>query len=222
MNIKIAPSLLSADFAQLGAEVKAITEAGADWIHFDVMDGHFVPNITMGPLILKALKPYSSLPFDAHLMISNPTQYIDAFIDAGANVVTIHQEASLHLHKDLSHIQKRGVLSGLSLNPGTSPSNITSTLDVIDVILIMSVNPGFGGQEFISSQLRKIETIAEIIIKENVNIDIQVDGGVTFGNARQILSAGATNLVAGTAIFGRGPLFYADSIQKLRMAHATF
>ena len=215
-SIKIAPSLLSADFANLGAEISSITQAGADWIHFDIMDGHFVPNITMGPLILKALRPYSHLPFDAHLMMYHPENYIDNFIDAGANIITLHQEATPHLHRHLSHIRQKKVKAGISLNPSTSHLSILPILDNLDVILIMSVNPGFGGQKFISSQLSKIEAIANIICNENLDIEIQVDGGVHLENAEKIIGVGATCLVAGNAIFGQSSEDYRKIISQLK------
>jgi ribulose-phosphate 3-epimerase len=217
--IKIAPSLLSADFTALGKEVALITEAKADWIHFDVMDGAFVPNLTLGPQIVKALRPYSMLPFDVHLMIYRPEQFIEPFIEAGANIVTIHQEATSHLHRHLSHIRQMGAKAGVSLNPSTSYTSILSILDAIDVILVMSVNPGFGGQNFIESQLKKIEMIADIIKRENLNIELQVDGGINMKTAGMAIKAGATCLVAGTAVFEKGPLQYAACIQDLKNSY---
>lgn len=214
--IKIAPSLLSADFAALGKEVERITEAKADWIHFDVMDGTFVPNLTMGPQIVKALRPYSTLPFDVHLMIYRPEQFIESFIEAGANIITIHQEATPHLHKSLTNIRQKGAKAGVSLNPSTSHTSILPILDTIDLILIMSVNPGFGGQHFIESQLKKIEILSDIIKRENLNIELQVDGGINIKTAAMAIKAGATCLVAGSAIFEKGPSYYATCIQDLK------
>ncbi|MDP1723793.1 MAG: ribulose-phosphate 3-epimerase [Alphaproteobacteria bacterium] len=214
--IKIAPSLLSADFAALGKEVTLITEAKADWIHFDVMDGAFVPNLTMGPQIVKALRPYSTLPFDVHLMIYRPEQFIEPFIEAGANIVTIHQEATSHLHRHLTQIRKMGAKAGVSLNPGTCHTSILPILEAIDLILIMSVNPGFGGQHFIESQLKKIEALSSIIRRENLNIELQVDGGINMKTAGMAIKAGATCLVAGTSVFEKGPSQYAACIQDLK------
>ena len=212
----ISPSILSADFAKLGEEVRAIDEAGADWIHVDVMDGHFVPNITIGPGVVKALRPHSSKPFDVHLMISPIDSFLDAFADAGADIITVHPEAGPHLHRTIQRIKGLGKKAGVSLNPATPAKVLDYVLEEVDLILVMSVNPGFGGQKFITSQLRKIEAIAGRISKENLDVQLEVDGGIDAETARQTVDAGATALVAGTAVFRGGPGSYASNIKALR------
>ena len=212
----ISPSILSADFAKLGEEVRAIDEAGADWIHVDVMDGHFVPNITIGPGVVKALRPHSAKPFDVHLMISPIDNFLDAFAEAGADMITVHPEAGPHLHRTIQRIKGLGKKAGVSLNPATPAKALDYVLEEIDLVLVMSVNPGFGGQKFISSQLRKIEAIAKRIAKENLDVQVEVDGGIDPVTARQAVDAGATALVAGTAAFKGGPDNYAANIRALR------
>ena len=214
----IAPSILSADFAKLGEEVRAIDEAGADWIHIDVMDGHFVPNITIGPGVVKALRPHTRKPFDVHLMISPVDPFLDAFAEAGADIITVHPEAGPHLHRTIQRIRSLGKKAGVSLNPATSPGALDYVLDELDLVLVMSVNPGFGGQKFISSQLRKIEKIAETILQRGLSVELEVDGGIDSETAIQAIGAGATALVAGTAVFRNGPPAYAANIKALRGA----
>jgi ribulose-phosphate 3-epimerase len=212
----ISPSILSADFARLGEEVRAIDQGGADWIHVDVMDGHFVPNITIGPGVVKALRPHSSKPFDVHLMISPIDNFLDAFAEAGADIITVHPEAGPHLHRTIQRIKGLGKKAGVSLNPATPAKMLDYVLDEIDLVLVMSVNPGFGGQKFIASQLKKIEAIANRIAKEDLHVDVEVDGGIDPATATQAVNAGATVLVAGTAAFRGGPENYAANIRALR------
>jgi ribulose-phosphate 3-epimerase len=212
----VAPSILSADFAKLGEEVRAIDEAGADWIHIDVMDGHFVPNLTIGPGVVKALRPHTQKPFDVHLMISPVDPLLDAFAEAGADIITVHPEAGPHLHRTVQRVKALGKKAGVSLNPGTPADALDYVLDELDLVLVMSVNPGFGGQKFITSQLKKIETIAETIALRGLPIVLEVDGGIDPATARQAVAAGATALVAGTAAFRGGPSAYTDNIKALR------
>jgi ribulose-phosphate 3-epimerase len=212
----IAPSILSADFAKLGEEVGAIDEAGADWIHIDVMDGHFVPNLTIGPGVVKALRPHTQKPFDVHLMISPVDPFLDAFAEAAADIITVHPEAGPHLHRTVQRVKALGKKAGVSLNPGTPADALDYVLDELDLVLVMSVNPGFGGQKFITSQLKKIEAIAETIARRGLPIVLEVDGGIDPVTARQAVAAGATALVAGTAAFRGGAGAYADNIKALR------
>lgn len=199
---KIAPSILSADFGKLAKEIAAVEAAGADWIHIDVMDGHFVPNITIGPAVVASLRKTTKLPFDVHLMIEHPDRYLDAFADAGSDVITVHVEASRHLHRTLTRIKELGIKAGVSLNPATPPGLIEPVLKDIDLILVMTVNPGFGGQKFISGVLPKIRNIKEIVTYLSPDVLIEVDGGITIDNIASVADAGADIFVAGAAVFG--------------------
>jgi ribulose-phosphate 3-epimerase len=214
--VRIAPSILSADFAALGNEIAAVTAAGADWIHVDVMDGHFVPNLTIGPMVVKALRKHSAKPFDVHLMISPVDPLVPAYAEAGADVISFHPEAGPHVHRTLQLIKSLGKKAGCVLNPATPLAAIENVLGDLDLVLVMSVNPGFGGQAFIDSQLAKIAALRQAIDKSGRHIDLEVDGGVNVETARKCVEAGADVLVAGTAVFSGGPSKYAGNIKALR------
>lgn len=216
--VRIAPSILAADFARLGDEIAAVTKAGADFIHVDVMDGHFVPNITIGPNVIGALRGASDLPFDVHLMIAPVSCYVFAFAEAGADIITVHPEAGPHLHRTVQQIKALDKKAGVALNPATPVEAIDNVIDDVDLILVMTVNPGFGGQAFIESQLAKIETVRRRIDATGRDIDLEVDGGINIETAQRAIDAGADLLVAGTATFTGGPDAYAANIARLRGA----
>jgi ribulose-phosphate 3-epimerase len=212
----ISPSILSADFARLGEEARAVEAAGADWLHVDVMDGHFVPNITIGPEVVKAVKPHVSIPLDVHLMIEPVDPYLEAFASAGGDILTIHPEAGPHLDRSIKRIRELGAKAGVALNPATPPEVIEWVMDDIDLVLVMSVNPGYGGQSFMASQLAKIARLRGMIDASGRDIVLEVDGGVNAETARRCVAAGATALVAGTAVFKGGPAAYGPNIRALR------
>ncbi len=212
--IKIAPSILSADFSRLEEQIKLVEEGGADLIHLDVMDGHFVPNITFGAPVIKMLRKVTQIPFDVHLMIENPDKYIKDFADAGADIITVHQEASIHLHRTVQHIKSFGIKAGVALNPSTPIESIRYIIDEIDMVLIMTVNPGFGGQYFIEQMKDKIVDLRKLINSRNLNIDIQVDGGIKLDNIKEIESCGANIFVAGSAIFNSEDIVHTTRLFK--------
>ena len=216
MSVKVAPSILAADFSRLGDEVRAMTSAGADSIHIDVMDGHFVPNLTIGAGVIKALRGHSKLPFDTHLMIAPVEGHLDAFVQAGSDIISVHPESGAHLHRSLARIREAGRRTGVVLNPGTPLSSIESVIADVDMILVMTVDPGFGGQTFLHSQLEKIEACRRRIDATGREIDLQVDGGINKETARLAVAAGANILVAGTAAFVGGAEMYADNLAALR------
>lgn len=201
--IKIAPSILSADFSKLGEEIKDVEQGGADYIHIDVMDGHFVPNITIGPLVVEAIRPITKLPLDVHLMIENADQYVEAFAKAGADFITVHVEACRHLHRTIHHIKSLGVKAGVVLNPATPVESILPIIDDVDMVLLMTVNPGFGGQKFIHSVLPKIRQVKDLALSRNLDLEIEVDGGVNEETAKLCVEAGANVLVAGSAVYNK-------------------
>jgi ribulose-phosphate 3-epimerase len=217
-KVRIAPSILSADFARLGEEVRAVTEAGADYIHIDVMDGHFVPNLTIGPAVVKALRPHSDLPFDVHLMISPVDPYIPQFAEAGADIITVHPEAGPHIHRSIQLIKSLGKKAGASINPGTPAEALNDVIGMLDLVLVMSVNPGFGGQAFIDRSLDKVRAIRTRLDASGRDIDLEVDGGINIETAPAVIEAGANVLVAGTATFEGGAGAYADNIARLKGA----
>jgi len=216
---KIAPSILSADFTKLGEEITAVEEAGADYIHIDVMDGHFVPNITVGPMIVKAAKKVTNLPLDVHLMIENPERYIDDFVSAGSDIITVHVETSTHLHRLLGDIRDAGIKAGTALNPATPLSSIQHVLHAMDMVVVMTVNPGFGGQSFIPEVLPKIEELTRIKDQKGMEIDIEVDGGINVENIAQVARAGVNVFVAGNAVFGSPN--YAETIALMKKNSAS-
>lgn len=216
-NILVAPSILSADFSRLGEEITAVQEAGADWIHIDVMDGHFVPNITIGPLVVSAVKKVAKIPLDVHLMISQPDRYLEDFHQAGADILSVHAEADNHLHRTLTRIRELGMLAGIALNPSTSLHAVENVLPDTDIIMLMTVNPGFGGQSFIATMLPKIRALREMIDNSGYKVLLEVDGGVSPKTAPELAGSGADVFVAGSAVFGNPP--YQEVIKKLQTAH---
>jgi ribulose-phosphate 3-epimerase len=212
--VKIAPSILSADFSRLGEEIAAAEKAGADWIHVDIMDGHFVPNITIGPPVVKAVKKIASIPLDVHLMIEDPDKYIKAFANSGADIITVHEEASLHLHRTVQNIKECGVKAGVSINPATPASHIDFILPFVDMVLVMSVNPGFGGQKFIPEVLPKIEALKKMISERGLNVEIEVDGGVNIDNVADVVRAGADIVVMGNAFYNSTD--YSETVRIVR------
>jgi ribulose-phosphate 3-epimerase len=216
MTVRIAPSILASDFARLGAETRAVSEAGADYVHVDVMDGHFVPNISIGPGVVRAIRPYTDKVLDVHLMISPVDPFVEEFAEAGADIITVHPEAGAHVHRTIQLVRSCGKRVGVSINPGTPVSVLEDILHEVDLVLVMSVNPGFGGQKFIPSATRKIAQLREMIDATGKAIDLEVDGGINFDTAPKAIEAGADVLVAGTATFKGGPDSYADNIRRLR------
>jgi ribulose-phosphate 3-epimerase len=216
-SVKLAPSILSADFGRLGEQIREVVEAGADYIHIDVMDGHFVPNITVGPLVVSAAKKHSTVPLDVHLMISEPDRYLADFAKAGADILTVHVEATRHLHRTVQSIKTLGLRAGVSLNPATPASSLSEILPFTDLILVMTVNPGFGGQQFIPETLNKVSALRSEIQKRGLRVEIEVDGGITVANAHKAVEAGATVLVAGASVFASKDT-PAESLRKLREA----
>lgn len=214
--VKLAPSILSADFSCLREQVLEVQDAGVEYLHIDVMDGHFVPNITMGPLIVEAIRPHSKLFFDVHLMIENPDRYINSFVNAGSDLITVHAEACVHLHRTVSYIKEQGVCAGVAINPATSLSAVEYVLPLVDLVLIMTVNPGFGGQEFIPEVLPKIAALKKMLGEKGLQTEIEVDGGVNKNTAPLLVQSGASVLVAGSAIFNAGNI--KDAVKELRLA----